>query len=374
LFPSCHCSGLQPDLFSISEEIANFLSSLFVGKRRPDAVAVVMTLETRWLRSAVSALHVYENKSRIALRSVSIIAGHMALTGSSSSHIVAAIFSEKLHRSRRSEGVTPGLAVPNYSDPQGNHDSREALLWHSVFNSRRLTHLKRLRQRVPGADCLGKGEAMLRRCRLSPERRSLCLLQQNRAGCQRAQRASSARVSSVFFIFVGEKREPQSGHTLYYNQSAPKLIPVLVERNITPVVLHALVLCLLALCLLFSALSILISLYNSVSNPYETYMGPIGIYVCSSLSACLSVVVLIIFAVNFSVTSMAEDLVKFFATEVELRNKLSEMQVGFFLVIPYTVLSLVAVALIYIYDHAAYTHRREQQRPTEDAPKEIMMY
>ncbi|XP_038590949.1 clarin-3 [Micropterus salmoides] len=155
-----------------------------------------------------------------------------------------------------------------------------------------------------------------------------------------------------------------------------QVIPKLVETGVTPLVLHALVLCLLAVCLLCSACSILISLYNSVSNPYETYMGPVGIYACSSLSACLSVVVLIIFVVNINVTNMAEELVRDFAdaVAVDLRNKSSEMQLGYYLIIPYTVLSLVTIALIYMYDHAAYTHRREQQRPTEDAPKEIMMY
>lgn len=51
-----------------------------------------------------------------------------------------------------------------------------------------------------------------------------------------------------------------------------------------PLALHSLVLCLLVLCFVSSAASILISLYNSVSNPYETYMGPVGIYVSSSLS------------------------------------------------------------------------------------------
>lgn len=91
-------------------------------------------------------------------------------------------------------------------------------------------------------------------------------------------------------------------------------------------------------------------------------------------TACLSFLVLIIFAVNVSATSMAEDLIESLAGAVEVRNQSSVMQVGYYLVIPYTVLSLSAVALIFLYDHAAYTHRREQQRPTEDAPKEIMMY
>ncbi|KAK5906128.1 hypothetical protein CgunFtcFv8_002019 [Champsocephalus gunnari] len=156
-----------------------------------------------------------------------------------------------------------------------------------------------------------------------------------------------------------------------------EVIPKLVETGEVPsVVLHALVLCLLALCLLCSASSILISLYNSVSNPYETYMGPIGLYVCSSLSACLSVLVLILFVVNLTVTRMAEKLVKISTgiTPADVRNESTKMMLGYYLVILYTVLSLVAIAVIYMYDQAAYTHRREQQRPTEDAPKEIMMY
>ncbi|XP_028287457.1 clarin-3 [Parambassis ranga] len=160
------------------------------------------------------------------------------------------------------------------------------------------------------------------------------------------------------------------------NTESFEVIPKLRETGTTNLVLYALVVSLLALCLLFSAVSILISLYNAVSNPYETYMGPIGVYTCSSLCVCLSVVALIIYVVNINVTSMAEDLVRSFAQDIpiELRDKTSVMGVGFYLIIPYAVLSVGAIALIYSYEHAAYTHRREQQRPTEDAPKEIMMY
>lgn len=71
---------------------------------------------------------------------------------------------------------------------------------------------------------------------------------------------------------------------------------------------------------------------------------------------------------------MAEDLVRDFAPGVILENQSTEMLLGYYLIIPYTVLSLASILVIYMYDHAAYKHRREQQRPTEDAPKEIMMY
>lgn len=186
------------------------------------------------------------------------------------------------------------------------------------------------------------------------------------------------------------------------------VFPKLTETKGVPLVLHALTLCLLALCLLCSAVSILISLYNSVSNPYETYMGPIGIYASSAISgerlnnfveldsiirhheyefyavfffffmppACLSVLALVVFVVNFSVTTVAEDLVRTFSENVPVDLKIvsSELLLGYYLLIPYAALSLIAIGLIYMYDHAAYTQRREQQRPTEDAPKEIMMY
>ncbi|KAK5608902.1 hypothetical protein CRENBAI_018854 [Crenichthys baileyi] len=160
------------------------------------------------------------------------------------------------------------------------------------------------------------------------------------------------------------------------NQDDFLVFPELLSITKTPLILHGLCVCLLALCLLCSALSILISFYNSVSNPYETFMGPIGVYVCSSISACLSLLVLIIFVLNITVTTMAEELVPSIETiaSVVLTNKTSQMQVGYFLLIPYMVLSLGAILLIYLYEHAAYTHRREQERPTEDAPKEIMMY
>ncbi|XP_028332506.1 clarin-3 [Gouania willdenowi] len=155
-----------------------------------------------------------------------------------------------------------------------------------------------------------------------------------------------------------------------------EVIPTIIKKEVTPVVLHILMVFLLALCLLFSACSLLLSLYNSVSNPYETYLGPMGVYACSSLSACLSVVVLILFAVNINVTTMAESVVENFVggVPVDLIDKTTKMKLGYFLVIPYVILSLISIGLIYAYDHAVYTHRREQQRPTEDAPKEIMMY
>lgn len=100
------------------------------------------------------------------------------------------------------------------------------------------------------------------------------------------------------------------------------------------------------------------------------------LFLCRASTVCLSVLVLIIFVLNVKFTNMAEETVRNFTqpTFVELKNKHAEMQLGYYLVIPYVVLSLLTIGVIYMYDHAAYTRMREQQKPTEDAPKEIMMY
>lgn len=149
----------------------------------------------------------------------------------------------------------------------------------------------------------------------------------------------------------------------------------LTKTGGAPVVLHGLVTGFCVLCLVCSAVTLLVALYNSVSNPYETYMGPISIYISSSIGTLLSVVILAMFVANVLSSQMAEEVVKANTDEaVDLTNKSTVMQVGYYLVIPYAVLSLIGIALIYTYDHAAYTHRKQQQKPTEDAPKEIMMY
>lgn len=85
---------------------------------------------------------------------------------------------------------------------------------------------------------------------------------------------------------------------------------------------------------------------------------------------------LIVFVLHVTFTNMAEETVRDFTQELpmDLKNKSAKMQLGYYLVIPYALLSLLTIGVIYMYDHATYTHRKEQQKPTEDAPKEIMMY
>ncbi|XP_062859730.1 clarin-3 [Trichomycterus rosablanca] len=145
------------------------------------------------------------------------------------------------------------------------------------------------------------------------------------------------------------------------------------KRGGAAVALQALVVVLLVLALVASAGSITVTLYNSVSNPYETYMGPIGLYICSGLSACSAILAMVLYLINILGIKLAKEIM-LGAFDVKLKDQTVEFLVGFYMLLPFIVVNMLAILLVYIYAHAAYTQRREQQKPTEDAPKEIMMY
>lgn len=98
-------------------------------------------------------------------------------------------------------------------------------------------------------------------------------------------------------------------------------------------------------------------------------------FVCLiSCLVCVASLALILYVSNAFLGKMFETLVKADEANVELQNVNIKLHVGFFLLIPYIFLNVVAIIVVYLYVHAAYTRRKEQEKPTEDAPKEIMMY
>ncbi|KAL0178810.1 hypothetical protein M9458_024474, partial [Cirrhinus mrigala] len=89
---------------------------------------------------------------------------------------------------------------------------------------------------------------------------------------------------------------------------------------------------------------------------------------------CVAFLALILYLSNIYAGGMFQTLVTADEPSVALRNPKISLQVGFFLLIPYICFNLLAILVVFLYVHAAYTRRKEQEKPTEDAPKEIMMY
>ncbi|XP_062381737.1 clarin-3 [Sardina pilchardus] len=139
-------------------------------------------------------------------------------------------------------------------------------------------------------------------------------------------------------------------------------------------IIQYIVIALLILSLIGSAGSILITLYNSASNPYQTYMGPVGLYACAGFSVTMSFLALIIYVSTIHLDRSGETIIYNNIVGAELSEFKADMQLGFYMILPYIALNVQAILLVFLYVHAAYTQKREQQKPTEDAPKEIMMY
>ncbi|XP_063077103.1 clarin-3 [Engraulis encrasicolus] len=143
-------------------------------------------------------------------------------------------------------------------------------------------------------------------------------------------------------------------------------IQVLEQVSGASMALQYIVLGLLVLALFGSAGSILITLYNSISNPYETYMGPMGLYVCSGCSVGLSFLALIFYLCLVHLVDFAVQWIKELAITGDFSDVKVVMHVGFYMVLPYMAVNLLAILLVYLYVHAAYTEKKAQQKPTDD--------
>uniref|UniRef100_UPI00398F7ED6 clarin-3 n=1 Tax=Pristiophorus japonicus TaxID=55135 RepID=UPI00398F7ED6 len=141
-------------------------------------------------------------------------------------------------------------------------------------------------------------------------------------------------------------------------------------------IIHILVILFLVFGLLFSLLSAVVTLYNSVSNPYENICGPISIYACSSISCVSTFLAMVLFAVNTTVNNLSTVLVRNSIKEtlVTFKHKTDSYEYSFWLILLSLALNITTIGIVYAYQHANFTREREQKRPTEVAPKDVLMY
>ncbi|XP_067858466.1 clarin-3 [Heptranchias perlo] len=141
-------------------------------------------------------------------------------------------------------------------------------------------------------------------------------------------------------------------------------------------VVHILVILFLVFGLLFSLLSAVVTFYNSVSNPYENICGPVSVYACTSISCISTFLAMVLFAVNTTVNDLSTVLVKNSVKEnlVTFKHKTNSYEYSFWLILLSLALNITTIGIIYAYQHANYTREREQKRPTENAPKDVLMY
>ncbi|NXH80515.1 CLRN3 protein, partial [Edolisoma coerulescens] len=132
---------------------------------------------------------------------------------------------------------------------------------------------------------------------------------------------------------------------------------------------------LLVLALLSSLLSSGFTCTNAVSNPYQTFLGPVGVYTWNSVCGVLILIALILFPVNVQGNSLSEELAHGCSTSLQthLGSKHS-YGYSYWIMLLILFLNIASLLIIYFYDHARYSKKKEQERPIENAPKDVILF
>ncbi|NXF80755.1 CLRN3 protein, partial [Sclerurus mexicanus] len=131
----------------------------------------------------------------------------------------------------------------------------------------------------------------------------------------------------------------------------------------------------LVLSLLTSLLSSGFTCTNTVSNPYQTFLGPVGVYTWNSVCGILILLAMILFPVNIEAHSLSEELARGCSTSLQRHiNSKHSYGYSYWLMLLILLLNIASVIIIYFYDHARYSKKKEQERPIENAPKDVILF
>ncbi|NWV01857.1 CLRN3 protein, partial [Upupa epops] len=152
-------------------------------------------------------------------------------------------------------------------------------------------------------------------------------------------------------------------------QVADKLSNPKTKSTITAVI------AILVLSLLTSLLSSGFTCTNAVSNPYQTFLGPVGVYTWNSLCGIFVLLAMILFPVNVEgfglSTELARGCVSFLQTHLKSTHVYGY---SYWIMLLIILLNIASLIIIYFYEHARYTKKKEQERPIENAPKDVILF
>ncbi|EPQ17828.1 Clarin-3 [Myotis brandtii] len=185
---------------------------------------------------------------------------------------------------------------------------------------------------------------------------------------------SNGSVIITYGLFRGQSTQKLT-HGL---GDADKDFEVLAELgDSAPKTLHSVVILSLVLSLSTSLLSAGFTFYNSVSNPYQTFLGPLGVYTWSGLSGSFAFLALVLFVGNVQANHLSEVLVQALysryppATHFGTAHSYGS---SFWLLLLVLLLSIVTAIIIVFFQRARHRRRQEQRKPVEQAPRDGILF
>ncbi|XP_068113437.1 clarin-3 [Hyperolius riggenbachi] len=148
-----------------------------------------------------------------------------------------------------------------------------------------------------------------------------------------------------------------------------------VLNSTTIKVSHIIVIFFLVAALISCFLGLATTCLNSVSNPYLTFLGPLGVYVWSSINGILVLLAMIVYAINIEVNKLPRELVK--AMDMgsdEFSSSQNTYGYSYWLLLLSIFLSMCTIGVIYYYQHIRYSQQKQQERPMESASKDVILF
>ncbi|XP_038174233.1 clarin-3 [Arvicola amphibius] len=138
--------------------------------------------------------------------------------------------------------------------------------------------------------------------------------------------------------------------------------------------LHLVAILFLVLSLGTSVLSSIFTFYNSISNPYQTFLGPMGVYTWNGLSAPFVFLTMVLFVGNTESNHLSEELSHKLYTEITIKTTTHSYGYSFWLILLVILLNIVTVVIIIFYQKARYQQKQEQRKPVEYAPRDGILF
>ncbi|XP_063818291.1 clarin-3 [Pseudophryne corroboree] len=156
--------------------------------------------------------------------------------------------------------------------------------------------------------------------------------------------------------------------------SVMQVFQVLKETNIVKGI-HVIIILFLVISLLSSLLGSATTCFNSVSNPYLTFLGPLGVYVWTAINAAFVLLAMILGAINMEANEMPKKLAIAMDTSNDVFGS-SQNTYGYsyWLLLLSIFLNAATIAVIYYYQHARYSEQKKQERPMETASRDVILF
>nr|XP_004669694.1 clarin-3 [Jaculus jaculus] len=138
--------------------------------------------------------------------------------------------------------------------------------------------------------------------------------------------------------------------------------------------LHSVTILLLVLSLAAALLSSGTTFYNSVSNPYQSFLGPTGVYTWTGLSACFVFLAMVLFVGNTDSNHLSENLSQKLYPQVTNKGTTHSYGYSFWLILLVILLNIVTAVIIVFYQKARYQQKQEQRKPMEYAPRDGILF